>query len=64
VGKAVLTQGEGSIGFDTWQVGVALGATAIALGFVGQLAKKAIDEADAEALAEQQKQQQQKGGDR
>jgi hypothetical protein len=54
VGKAVLSEGEGSLGVETWQVALALGATAIALGFVGRLAKQAVEEADREALQEQQ----------
>eukprot|EP00882_Tetradesmus_deserticola_P002585 GHRQ01002750.1.p1 GENE.GHRQ01002750.1~~GHRQ01002750.1.p1 ORF type:complete len:381 (+),score=131.23 GHRQ01002750.1:226-1368(+) len=54
VGKAVLSEGEGGLGVENWQVGLALGATAIALGFVGRLAKQAVEEADKEALQEQQ----------
>jgi uncharacterized membrane protein YdjX (TVP38/TMEM64 family) len=54
VGKAVFTEGsEGGLGVENWQVGVALGATVLALGFVGQLAKRAVEEADQEALQEQ-----------
>jgi len=53
VGKAVLTEGEGSFGVESWQVGIALGATVLALGFVGRLAKNAVEEADREALEEQ-----------
>lgn len=61
VGKAVLTEGEGSFGVESWQVAVALGATILALGFVGRLAKNAVEEADREAIEEQkQKQQKQK----
>jgi hypothetical protein len=56
VGKAVLSEGEGSLGVENWQVGLALGATAIALGFVGRLAKQAVEEADREALQEQREQ--------
>lgn len=54
VGKAVLTAGEGGGGLnmDTWHVGLALGATVLALGFVGRLAQQAVEEADREALAE------------
>lgn len=54
VGKAVLSEGEGSLGVETWQVALAFGATAIALGFVGRLAKQAVEEADREALQEQE----------
>lgn len=57
VGKAVLTEGEGSFGVESWQVAVALGATVLALGFVGQLARNAVEEADREALAEQRQKQ-------
>lgn len=57
VGKAVLTEGEGSFGVESWQVAVALGATVLALGFVGRLAKNAVEEADKEALEEQRQQQ-------
>jgi hypothetical protein len=53
VGKAVLTEGEGSFGVESWQVAVALGATVLALGFVGQLAKNAVEEADREVLEEE-----------
>jgi hypothetical protein len=59
VGKAVLTEGEGSLGVESWQVALALGATALALGFVGQLAKQAVVEADREVLLEEQQKQQQ-----
>lgn len=59
VGKAVLTEGEGSFGVESWQVAVALGATVLALGFVGRLAKNAVEEADREALEEQRQQQEQ-----
>lgn len=54
VGKAVLTEGEGSLSVESWQVGLALGATVLALGFVGRLAKQAVQEADQEVLQEQQ----------
>lgn len=53
VGKAVLTEGEGSFGVESWQVAVALGATVLALGFVGRLAKNAVEEADREVLEEE-----------
>jgi len=48
VGKAVFMEGEGSLSVEMWQVGVGIGVTLIALGFVGQLAKKAIEEVEAE----------------
>lgn len=48
-GKAVLTGAEGgTLGLEVWQIVLGLSATAGALGFVGSLAKKAIDEADKE----------------
>jgi hypothetical protein len=53
VGKAVFEGGEGSLGVEGWQVGLALAATALALGFVGHLAKQAVEEADQEVLQEQ-----------
>jgi hypothetical protein len=53
VGKAVLTEGEGSFGVEGWQVGLALGATALALGFIGRIAQQAVLEADQEVLDEQ-----------
>jgi hypothetical protein len=53
VGKAVLTEGEGSFGVESWQVAVALGATVLALGFVGRLAQNAVEEADREVLEEE-----------
>jgi uncharacterized membrane protein YdjX (TVP38/TMEM64 family) len=45
VGKAVLTEGEGSITPEIWQVALGLGVTVAVLGWVGQLAKNALDEA-------------------
>lgn len=49
VGQAVLHEGgEGMGGLGPWQLAAGLGVTALALGFVGQLAKNAIEEADAE----------------
>lgn len=48
IGRAVLMEGEGALTIDPWQVGLGLGATLLALGFVGRLAKNAIDEVDAE----------------
>jgi uncharacterized membrane protein YdjX (TVP38/TMEM64 family) len=54
--KAVLVEGEGSLSVEPWQIALGIGATALALGFIGQLAKKAVEEADQEALAEQQQQ--------
>lgn len=48
-GKAVLTGVEGgTMSLEIWQIVLGLSATAGALGFVGALAKKAIDEADSE----------------
>lgn len=59
VGKAVLVEGgEGALGLESWQVALGLGTTLLALGFVGQIAKKAVEQADQEALEEQQQQQQ------
>ncbi|MEW5302576.1 MAG: hypothetical protein WDW36_005345 [Sanguina aurantia] len=48
-GKAVLSGAEGgTLGLEVWQIALGLTATALALGFVGTLAKKAIEEADSE----------------
>jgi len=48
VGKAVLTEGEGSLSPELWQVGLGLGVTVLALGFVGKLAKQALEEVEEE----------------
>jgi hypothetical protein len=48
IGRAVFMEGEGSLPINAWQVGLGLGATLLALGFVGQLAKKAVEEVDKE----------------
>ncbi|KAL6750041.1 snare associated Golgi protein-domain-containing protein [Haematococcus lacustris] len=48
VGRAVFMEGEGALVINPWQVGLGLAATVLALGFVGQLAKKAIDEVEQE----------------
>ncbi len=49
MGKAVLTEGaEGSLGFESWQLAAGLGLTALAMGFVGRLAKQALDEVEKE----------------
>lgn len=62
VGKAVLTEGKEGLGVESWQIGLALGATALALGFVGRIAQQAVLEADQETLREQQQQKQQQTG--
>lgn len=50
IGKAVLAEaGEGSTGVEAWPaVWLGLGATLLAIAYVGRLAKKAIDEVDHE----------------
>lgn len=48
VGRAVLAEGE-LVGFESWQVVVGLVVTLIAIGFVGNVAKKALDEVEQEA---------------
>lgn len=45
----MLESGEGSLNVELWQVLVGLGATAIALLYVGQLAKQAIEEVEVSA---------------
>ncbi|GLC37887.1 hypothetical protein PLESTM_000659800 [Pleodorina starrii] len=47
LGKAALMDGEGSVGVESWQVALGLGVTLLAIGYVGQLAKNAIEEAEA-----------------
>lgn len=58
IGRAVFMDGEGSLPINAWQIGLGLGATLLALGFVGQLAKQAVEEVD----KEEQQQKQQAGG--
>lgn len=48
VGKAVLLEG-GSMSVAPWQVATGLGASLLALAFIGQMARSAIEEADAGA---------------
>ncbi|EFJ44910.1 hypothetical protein VOLCADRAFT_121223 [Volvox carteri f. nagariensis] len=47
LGKAALMDGEGSVGVESWQVALGLGVTLLAIGYVGRLAKTAIEEAEA-----------------
>jgi hypothetical protein len=54
VGKAVLTAGEGSIGVESWQLALGLGLTIAAMAFVGNLAKQAVDQVEAEEAAKAQ----------
>jgi uncharacterized membrane protein YdjX (TVP38/TMEM64 family) len=53
VGKAVLLEGHGeaALGVAPWQVALGLTASLVAITVIGQLAKRAIEEADAEAAA-------------
>jgi hypothetical protein len=68
-GKSVLLEGGGgdALSVAPWQVGLGITATVVALGFIGQLAKKAVEEADAEVREQeeartlQQQQEQQQG---
>lgn len=49
VGKAVFLDGaEGSVSPELWQVGLGLAGTAVALGFVGRIAQRAIEEVEKE----------------
>ncbi|GAX79812.1 hypothetical protein CEUSTIGMA_g7252.t1 [Chlamydomonas eustigma] len=48
VGKAVLEGGK-SLSMDSYQVGLGLLGTAVALAFIGRLAKQALEEVDAES---------------
>ncbi|GIL85157.1 hypothetical protein Vretimale_10844 [Volvox reticuliferus] len=47
LGKAALIDGEGSVGVESWQVALGLGVTLLAIGYVGRLAKTAIEEVEA-----------------
>jgi hypothetical protein len=50
IGRAILIDGgEGGLSVAPWQVAVGVGASLLAIGFIGTLAKRAIDEADADA---------------
>lgn len=46
IGKAVLTDGEGSLGVPNWEVALALAVSLGVIGYVGNLAKQAIEEED------------------
>ena len=48
-GREYLDGGEAGLGVAWWQIAIGAGATALALGYIGQVAKKALDEAEAEA---------------
>ena len=46
-GRALLDTGEaGGFGVEPWQVALGATVTLLALGYVGNVAKKALDEAD------------------
>jgi len=47
---AAAAAGEG-LSVAPWQVGIGLGASLLAIAFIGQMAKRAIDEADEESAA-------------
>jgi len=48
-GRALLDSGEaGALGVEGWQVAAGAAVTLLALGYVGRVAKKALDEADVE----------------
>lgn len=48
IGKAVLSEGEGSFNFFSWHVAGGLAVTGVAIAFVGRLAKQALDEFEQE----------------
>ncbi len=50
-GREYLDGGEAGLGVAWWQIALGAGATALALGYIGQVAKKALDEAEGEASA-------------
>ncbi|KAI8466564.1 MAG: snare associated Golgi protein-domain-containing protein [Monoraphidium minutum] len=55
LGKAMLVEGGGAgagLAVAPWQVGAGVGASVLAVAFIGQLAKRAVEEADAEAAVE------------
>ncbi|KAG2448463.1 hypothetical protein HYH02_006355 [Chlamydomonas schloesseri] len=54
LGKAALMEGEGSLGVESWQVALGLGVTLLAIGYVGQLAKGALEEAEKESDVEEE----------
>ena len=46
-GRALIDTGEaGGFGVELWQVALGVSVTLLALGYVGNVAKKALDEAD------------------
>lgn len=56
VGKAILVEGQaGAVSVAPWQVLLGLGASLLAIGFIGQLAKKAVEEADEEAQEQERR---------
>ena len=51
-GRELLDAGEGGIPVSRWQVGLGIGVTLLILGYIGKLAKKALDDAEEEIAAE------------
>lgn len=56
LGKAVMvdTGNAGALSVAPWQIALGAGATLGTIAFIGQLAKRAVEEADAEARAEEE----------
>ncbi|KAF5828794.1 hypothetical protein DUNSADRAFT_17073 [Dunaliella salina] len=59
-GRAVVMEGgEGGMSLDPVQIGLALVTSAVAVAFIGQTAKKAIEDMEQEDEQERQKEQKQ-----
>ena len=51
-GRTVLDDGQGELALEWWQVAVGAAVTVVALGYLGKIAKAALDEAQGETDAE------------
>ena len=51
-GRTVLDDGHGELALEWWQVAVAAGVTVLALGYLGKIAKAALEEAEQELKSE------------
>lgn len=45
----MVDEGQGELPLEWWQVALGAGATVLALGYLGKIAKNALDEAEQEA---------------
>eukprot|EP00798_Chlamydomonas_sp_ICE-L_P024542 gene24542-10150_t len=50
MGRAMLVEGQGGLNVSPTQLGIGLGMSVVSLGFIGRLAKKAVEESEAESL--------------